>query len=147
MECGGPGSDTERTMSEENVAAYREALDAYNRSDRAAFVARCDPVVENIPPSDWPESRPLRGPGPVWDFLRREGTEPWEDSYFAVSELIEAPDDALVAHVEAKLRGTASGATVQWSFWQVARFREGKLLRLEWFTDRAEALDVAGLSR
>jgi hypothetical protein len=30
-------------------------------------------------------------------------------------------------------------------FWLVTTFRDGKLLRDEWFTDRAEALEAAGL--
>lgn len=34
----------------------------------------------------------------------------------------------------------ASGAK-----WQVATFRNGKALRLEWFADRSEALEAAGL--
>ena len=33
-----------------------------------------------------------------------------------------------------------------WSFWVVLTFRRGKVLRQEWFADRAEALEAAGLS-
>ena len=45
-----------------------------------------------------------------------------------------------------QLRGKASGATVAWSYWQVATIRNGKWVRAEWFIDRAEALEAAGLS-
>jgi hypothetical protein len=31
------------------------------------------------------------------------------------------------------------------SYWQVATFRNGKILRMEWFADRAEALEAVGL--
>jgi hypothetical protein len=36
---------------------------------------------------------------------------------------------------------------VAFRFWQVITFRnDGKALRFEWFNDRAEALEAAGLS-
>jgi hypothetical protein len=44
------------------------------------------------------------------------------------------------------MRGKSSGADVLWSYWQVATFRRGRVVRAEWFTDRAEALAAAGLS-
>jgi ketosteroid isomerase-like protein len=44
------------------------------------------------------------------------------------------------------MRGTASGAAVAWSYWHVVSFRQGKALRSEWFADRTEALEAAGLS-
>jgi ketosteroid isomerase-like protein len=41
-------------MSQENVEAMRRGLDAFTRRDKAAWIAICDPDVENIPPRDWP---------------------------------------------------------------------------------------------
>jgi ketosteroid isomerase-like protein len=37
-----------------------------------------------------------------------------------------------------------SGATVPWRYWAVVSFRNGKALRIEWYTDRAEAVQAAG---
>ena len=132
-------------MSQENVETYRQALDAFNRRDRAAWLALCSPELENVPPREWPESEPIRGAEAVWDFFV-EGQEPWEESPYEYVELIEAGDDTIVSHVRAEMRGQASGAEVAWSFWQVATFRSGKALRFEWFADRTEALEAAGLS-
>jgi len=43
---------------------------------------------------------------------------------------------------------TAPGSTgVPWGFWQVVAFRDGKVCRFEWYTDRADALDAIGLAR
>jgi hypothetical protein len=44
-----------------------------------------------------------------------------------------------------ELRGKASGARVPWSYWQVVTFRRGKPVRIEWFGERAKALEAAGL--
>jgi hypothetical protein len=39
-------------MSEENVEIVRRGTDAFNRRDKAAFIALCDPQVENVPPKE-----------------------------------------------------------------------------------------------
>src|SRR6266487_586337 len=66
-------------MSQENVELVRQGLDAVNRRDRAAWLALCDPELENIPPQDWPESDPIRGGEPVFDFLAVEAQDAWEE--------------------------------------------------------------------
>jgi hypothetical protein len=43
------------------------------------------------------------------------------------------------------MRGQASGAEVETSAWDVVTFREGRILREQWFLDHAEALEAAGL--
>ena len=132
-------------MSEENVTRLREAVDAFNRRDRTAFLALCDPDYENLPPRDWPESAPTRGREAVWDFFV-QGQEPWDEAEFELSEVMDAPSDRVVAHQRARMRGTASGADVGWSYWHVISFRNGRAVRSEWFTERAQALEAAGLS-
>ena len=61
-------------------------------------------------------------------------------------EVIEAGPDMLVANQRRQLRGKSSGAGVPWSFWVVTTFRNCTLLRFEWFSDRAEALEAAGMT-
>jgi ketosteroid isomerase-like protein len=131
-------------MSEENVEIVREAMDAFNRRDRAAFLAFCDPDYENVPPRDWPESAPTRGREAVWDFFV-QAQEPWGERTFELGEVIDAASDKLVAHQRSRMRGTASGADVVFSYWHVISIRDGKVVRSEWFTDRAEALEAAGM--
>ena len=48
--------------------------------------------------------------------------------------------------MSAEMRGKASGAKVAWGYWQVVTFRNGKPLRIEWFSERAEALAAFGQS-
>jgi ketosteroid isomerase-like protein len=135
-------------MSQENVEIMRQSLAAVNRRDRAAWLALCDPEVENIPPRDWPESDPIRGGESVHDFLVVEAQAAWEEdtSPFEYVELMDAGNDKVVADLRRDVRGKASGASVAFSYWQVVTFRNGKMVRIEWFGDRSEALEAAGLS-
>jgi ketosteroid isomerase-like protein len=132
-------------MSQENAEVVRQALDAFNRRDKAAWLALCDPEVENVPPRDWPETDLLRGPGAVWGFYV-EAQEAWDASSYEYVELIDAGNDKIVTQQRGDVRGKASGAGVVFSYWQVVTLRNGKALRIEWFTDRAQALEAAGLS-
>jgi ketosteroid isomerase-like protein len=53
----------------ENLEALRRALDAFNRRDRAAWLAVNDPDFEAVPSRNWPEAVSIRGGEAVWDFL------------------------------------------------------------------------------
>jgi ketosteroid isomerase-like protein len=132
-------------MSEDNSGALRRGLNAFNRRDKAAWIAVCDPEVANIPSSKWPESAPTRGAEAIWD-LFIESVEAWDEGPFDWGELIDAGSDKIVANQLREMSGKSSGASVEWSYWVVFTFRKGKVLRAEWFTDRAEALEAAGLS-
>jgi ketosteroid isomerase-like protein len=131
-------------MSQENVELSQRALDAGNRRDKAAWLELNDPEVEWVPARDWPESDAIRGREAVWDFYV-EVNEPWEEGAFEYVEVIEAGDDKLVTHARAETQGKASGAPVVLSYWLVITFRNGKILRIEWFLDRGEALEAVGL--
>jgi ketosteroid isomerase-like protein len=100
--------------------------------------------LENVPPRDWPESDSIRGREAVWDFFV-EGNEPWEQSNFEHVDLIDTGNDKVVLDLRREARGKASGASVAWRYWLVGTFRDGKLFRMEWFADRAEALEAVGL--
>jgi ketosteroid isomerase-like protein len=89
-------------------------------------------------------ARPDPGYEAVWDFFV-EAQDAWEESLFEYGDLIEAGNDKVVAHMRREARGKASGATVAWSYWLVVTFRDGEVLRHEWFADRSEALDAVGL--
>ena len=51
-----------------------------------------------------------------------------------------------MANNQRQTRGRASGADLVFSYWLVTTYRNGKIIRAEWFADRAEALEAAGLS-
>ena len=60
--------------------------------------------------------------------------------------MIEVGEDKVVTNQVREMRGKASGASVAWNYWVVLSFRNGRILRFEWFADRAEALEAAGRS-
>jgi ketosteroid isomerase-like protein len=133
-------------MSDGNAERLRQGLDAFNRRDQAAWLVLCDPELETVPPRDWPESDPIRGSEAVWDFLVEvAGTWGEDSSPYEYVEVIDLGNDKVVADMRNELQGKASGASVAWRFWNVGTFRNGTLLRLEWFTDKAEALEAAGV--
>ena len=132
-------------MSGENARLFRDALDVFNRRDKAAWLALCDPEYENSSPSGLArESASLRRTRSYLGVLHLWNMEPWEEAGFEIGELIDAGTDKVAAHQQTKVRGKASGASLAFSYWHVVTFRRGKALRSEWFTDRAEALEAAG---
>jgi ketosteroid isomerase-like protein len=109
------------------------------------WLALLDPACENVPPREWPESAPIRGAEATWDFYV-ESVESWEEGPFEWAELVDAGNDKVIAHQRREMRGKASGAGVVWSYWVVFTFRNGKVVRSEWFADRAQAIEASGLS-
>jgi ketosteroid isomerase-like protein len=132
-------------MSQANVENLHRGLDAFNQRDRAAWLALCDPEYETVPSGDWPEMEAISGREAAWDFYV-EADEPWEGSPYEYVEPIDAGNDMVVAHLQREMRGKASGVGVSYSYWVVVTFRNWKVLRIEWFAERAEALQAVGLS-
>jgi ketosteroid isomerase-like protein len=130
-------------MSHENVDVARRTDEAFNRRDRAAWLALQDPASECVPARDWPESDAIQGREAVWDFYG-EVIGAWREAAFETVELVDAGNDKLVQQVRAEMEGKASGASVVLSYWLASTFRNGKVLRVEWFANRSEALEAAG---
>jgi ketosteroid isomerase-like protein len=129
-------------MSEANVQLVRQAEDAILRRDRDAWLAIHDEEFEIVPVRDWLEGG-VRGREAGWDFhMRIRDSFEWE----AIKvERVDAGADKVLAHLRSDLRGAGSGAEVELDQWFVTTVRAGKILRLQWFTDGAEAREAAGL--
>jgi ketosteroid isomerase-like protein len=131
-------------MSRENVETMRRGVDAFDRRDKAAWLATFAPDAVMVPAREWPENAPIRGAEAIWDFYV-EVNAAWEEDPYELGEIIEARDDTVVANARREARGKASGAGVTFSYWLVLTFRHGKTIRIEWFANRAGALEAAGL--
>jgi ketosteroid isomerase-like protein len=132
-------------MSQENLERMRQSREAFNRRDRAAWLALVHPDFETVPSDDWPEIDSIRGAEAAWEFYV-ETDEPWDDSPYEYVELIDAGNDRVIVNQRRDMHGKASGAGVVYDYWLVVTFRDGKALRAEWFKDRKQALAAAGLS-
>ena len=131
-------------MSQENVDLAQKGLDAFNRRDKAGWLALMDPDMEAVPPRDWPESGPIRGSEAVWSFYV-QNIEAFREGILENAKLIDAGNDSVVAHMRGEMHGKVSDASVPFSYWPVSTFRDGKTVRMEWFAHEAEALKAVGL--
>jgi uncharacterized protein len=132
-------------MSEENVEIVRRGFTAFTRGDYALFLELLDPEVEWIPLMATLESRVYRGHDGVRQWL--EGlADAWQFFEVHAEDYCDLGDRVLVlGHWRA--RGRASGVELEtqagtWLF----DVKDGKTVRLQTYTDRAEALEAAGLS-
>jgi ketosteroid isomerase-like protein len=127
-------------MSRENVEVVKQAYDAYVRRDLSrALESYDDDVIFN--PG---EEAPLRGHGAVLAYLER-WEEPWDDYEVEAEEFIDAGARVVVTF-HFKGRGKRSGIEVDARSYHVHALRDGKIVRMDEYTDRDEALEAAGIS-
>jgi ketosteroid isomerase-like protein len=133
-------------MSEENVERVREAYAAFNRGDVEAAVAVFDEEAEWYPYLGALEGSVYRGR----EALRQMWTE-LNESFsgkleIEVKELIDC-GERIVAVIEARAVGSASGAEVRQAWAQLAALRNGLVIRVEPYPDKAAALEAAAATR
>ena len=130
-------------MSEQNLQAVIAYIDAYNRRDFDAAVAPFDPDVEWILP-ERQSSDSGRGTDAVLRFWK-EIDENFDDLQLRPQEHIDAGDC-----VATRLRhyGRAkSGVEIDTELYhQVVTFRDGRMVRIEYFASWPEALEAAGVA-
>ncbi len=130
-------------MSQENVDKTREFIAAYNRRDFEAAVASFDPEIDFVLPARQ-SSDSGRGPDEVIRFF--EGIdETMEELTLEPQEYVDA-GDRVATRLRHRGRGRESGVLIDEELYhQVATFRDGKIVRMEYFTDWGDALKAAGL--
>ena len=132
-------------MSRENVEVMHRFHDAFNRRDVDAVLALMHPDVEIVPITGRLEGTVYRGHAAIRDFFR-SFDEDWEVFKTVPAEFRDF-GDCVMSLGTWESRGRASGLDLnaQPAAW-VAWMRDGKIVRQETFTDRAEALEAVGLS-
>jgi uncharacterized protein len=129
-------------MSEENVEIVRDSIEAYNRRDFDTAVQSFDTEIEWLfPPFLAAES--CRGPEEIrrlWEGLE----EAFEDFQLEPQEFVDAGDHVVVrSHFHG--RGKESGVETEGRMHSVTALRDGRIVRIEYFNDWADALEAAGL--
>ena len=127
-------------MSEENIEVVREIWGAYSRGDFDQIRAHSDPYVVMITM----EEGPLYG----LEAVRRNHErwwEAWENPETTVEEVIGVGDRVFVM-ARFRGRGRASGVEVEGHHFEVYTVRNRKVVHVEEFSSRGEALEAAGLS-
>jgi ketosteroid isomerase-like protein len=92
---------------------------------------------------DHPEGAVRHGPESVIEFFR-EWTEPWDDLNIDW-ELEPAGPEAVLAAIDMRGHGKASGVPAEMRFFQLWTFRDGLVVRMEMFHDLDDARRAAGL--
>ncbi len=137
-------------MSQENVEIVRRVYDAVARGAVDAVLDFYDSDIE------WNMSRSpyralvgrdsYRGHDGLRRFFR-DYRDPWAAIEDKCEELIDA-GERVIAVVSTCARGKASGADVERTHQAgVWTLRGGKVIRVDWFSTRGEALEAAGLSQ
>jgi ketosteroid isomerase-like protein len=130
-------------MSQENVDKTTDFIAAYNRRDFDAAMEFFDPEIEWVLPA-LQRSDSCRGPEEVKRFW--EGLdETFEELRLDPQESVDAGDRVAV-RLRFYGRGKGSGAEIETEMYhQVTTFRDGTMVRIEYFTTWTEALEAAGL--
>lgn len=133
-------------MSRENVDVIRRGWDAWFRGDLETLFSTFDAEVvwDTSNFRDWPESS-YHGIEGVQRFLT-EWLEVWDDYEVGVDEIVPAPDGRVVTLHWHRGVGHDSRVPIEMQMAQVATIRDGKVIRLENYDDRDEALAATGLA-
>jgi ketosteroid isomerase-like protein len=131
-------------MSQENVDKAKAFIDAYNRRDFDAATRDFDPQVEWVLPA-------MQGfdscVGPDQVILFWEGLdETMDELQLAPQEHVDG-GDRVATRLRHFGRGKGSGAEIDTELYhQVITFRDGTMVRIEYFSSWPEALEAAGVN-
>jgi ketosteroid isomerase-like protein len=132
-------------MSQENVEVIHRLYEAFSRRDFEDAVRNLHRDFELFPAiagPDWADHyRGHDGAKEFWQVI----TEVWETATVEFKEAIEAPANRIVA-VEHWRTGGRDGIEIDFQLTEVYAFRDGLIVRIDGFLDKAEALEAAGLS-
>jgi ketosteroid isomerase-like protein len=130
-------------MSDENVVKARAYIDAYNRRDFDAAVEAFDPDIAWILP-ERQSSDSCRGPEEVKRFW--EGLDDTFDELQLIPQEYVDAGDRVATRLRHYGRGKRSGLEINEELYhQVVTFRDGRMVRIEYFGEWSEALEAAGV--
>jgi ketosteroid isomerase-like protein len=135
-------------MSQENVELVRRAFAAFNRGGAEAVISEgfwSPEVVWDASPSGIPGLAGVyRGYDEVRSFFEDDWFQafPFEEWEIEVDELIDNGDQ-VVAMSRQRGRGVTSGAAGELELAQICTVRDGEIVRVETYLDRAKALEAA----
>jgi ketosteroid isomerase-like protein len=131
-------------MSRENVEYVRRWVELWNSGDLEAFGAIHRPDVVVLPPDSWPDGEVSRGRD-AWVRQVMRIKDSWKSDRIEPPEL-EAVGDNVIMRNRWTTRGKDSGIDFETQFYVVFSFSERTIKRIEFFLERARALEAAGLS-
>jgi ketosteroid isomerase-like protein len=138
-------ADTAGAMSEENVEIVRRFTERWERSDWDGMAELADPNIElHGTVGGVEQGRVTRGIGEIGREYE-SAEEMWEEHRIEVQELIDAGDRVVIFQREYQ-RGKSSGVELVLDAAALVDIRDGRIVRIQGYMDRAAALEAAGLS-
>jgi ketosteroid isomerase-like protein len=118
---------------------------AFNRGELDALLRYLDPEVELYPAVPLPDAdAQYLGRRGMREFTR-VAFETWDTVIVEPNEIVEAPGERVLA-VERWHVGGRDGIELDFQLTDVYAFRDGLIVRIDGFRDKAEALEAAGLT-
>lgn len=133
-------------MSQENLEIVRRIVED-------AVQGRWEESARQLgPDAEWhgtvgglTEGSVWRGPEQIRELFEQEDAEAWEERRLEAEEFIDAGDCVVVLLHEFR-RGKGSGVEMETDTAVVYGMRDGRVVRIQGYMDRADALEAAGLS-
>lgn len=119
------------------------AFSALAQGDFRSFFSSLDESVEWVNPPYAVEPGTRRGTGEFREALGRMGAS-FGDIRVEVDEVAEAGEDAVIVTGRWSGEGTAGGVRLETPFSSALTLRSGRVVRYEWFREKAEALEAVG---
>ena len=137
---------SEQAMSQENVTIIRDHYAATNARDFERAMSHYAEDVELIVPPPYLAAGTFSGKEAVGRWFGDWLSAFDRNARFDLAEIRQGAEGEVLVVAEHHARGKMSGAEVQGEVIWLYRLRDGKIIRVEGFDARAEALEAAGLS-
>jgi ketosteroid isomerase-like protein len=131
-------------MSQDNVERIREAYRRVNESGFPAIVDLLDPRFEMDAPQGVESSQAHDKEG-LREWFRKMG-EIWEELRFDPKEMTDLDEEHVLAVVHTWARASGSRIEISQELTHVWTLRDRKVVRLNTYSTKAEALEAVGLS-
>jgi ketosteroid isomerase-like protein len=131
-------------MSEENVELVRRAY-AHTEATKQVYAEGLAPdfIWDMSKYEGWPEQQYYEGVDGAQRFLD-DWTGVWREWELEVEKICDA-GDKVVALLHARGRAGTTGMRLDMAFAQAWTIREGRLVRMDMYSDPSEALEAVGL--
>ncbi len=131
-------------MSKENVEIVRQVYECVNHRHWDRLAELLDPdVAQHGTVGGVEEGAVMRGPGEITQMYESEA-DAWDRQSIEPERLIDAGDRVVVFQREYQ-RGRSSGLELEVETAAVVDLRDGRVVRIQGYMDRAAALRAVGL--
>lgn len=130
-------------MSQPKLDALERLYERWSQGDFSASVELFDRLALLVIGEGFPDTGPYLGLEGYRRYTRMF-LEPWKRVTIEAEEMIPAGDSVVVAVRQAGA-GMGSGATTEFRYVQVWTFRGDRVIRMETFRERSDALRAVGL--